>query len=291
MTFRDASLSRRRFLAAGLSTGIAGITLRRIGTAGEPFLRKSLHDPAIIHGPATFASGGQLIRAHAARPARGGRHRLVLVNHGNTGLPEDVVAALARLAQLGYVAIAYDNDTRSGGAPGSMVHVIDHYRSRVFADQVLKDNAAAISFARAQAYTDVAGGVGMLGFCGGGWSVLRQATQTPDVRAVVALYAAPAFPPERTNHADPRPNLVEFIDDVHAPMQFHYGTVDSLIPVAQARELEARLRGRGARADVFYYEDAGHAFCDYVHRDYYNEGAARLAYERIEAFLARHYPA
>jgi len=28
-----------------------------------------------------------------------------------------------------------------------------------------------------------------------------------------------------------------------------------------------------------------------VHRDYYNEGAARLAYERIEAFLARHYPA
>ena len=83
---------------------------------------------------------------------------------------------------------------------------------------------------------------------------------------------------------------MEFIDDAHAPMQFHYGTVDSLIPVAQARELEARLRRTGARADVYYYEDAGHAFCDYVHRDYYNEGAARLANERIEAFLARHHP-
>ena len=73
------------------------------------------------------------------------------------------------------------------------MHAIDHYRSRVFADQILEDNVAAISFARAQSYTDVAGGVAMLGFCGGGWSVLRQATQTPDVRAVVALYAAPAF--------------------------------------------------------------------------------------------------
>ena len=67
--------------------------------------------------------------------------------------------------------------------------------------------------------------------------------------------------------------------------------VDSSIPVAQARELEARLRRTRARADVYCYEDASHAFCDYVHRDYYNEGAARLAYERIETFLARHYPA
>jgi dienelactone hydrolase len=67
--------------------------------------------------------------------------------------------------------------------------------------------------------------------------------------------------------------------------------VDSFISVAQARELEARLRRTGARADVHYSEDAGHAFRDYVRRDYYNEGAARLACERIEAFLARHYPA
>lgn len=67
--------------------------------------------------------------------------------------------------------------------------------------------------------------------------------------------------------------------------------MDSLIPVAQARELEARLLRTGARADVYYYEDAGHAFCDYVHRDCYNEGAARLAYECVEASLARHYPA
>ena len=43
--------------------------------------------------------------------------------------------------------------------------------------------------------------------------------------------------------------------------------------------------------DVYYYEHAGHAFCDYMHRDYYKEGATRLACERIEAFLARHYPA
>lgn len=291
MTFDfEARLSRRHFLAAGLSTGAAGLALQRIGTADEPFLRKSLHDPAIIHGPATFESAGQPIRAHVARPARDGRHRLVLVNHGNTGLPEDVVAALARLAQLGYVAIAYDNDTSSGGAPGSMVHSIDYYRSRDFADRILKDNSAAISFMHAQPFTDAVG-IAMLGFCGGGWSVLRQATQTPDVRAVVALYAAPAFPPERTNRANPRPNLVDFIDDVHVPMQFHYGAMDSLIPIAQARDLEARLRRTGAKADVYYYDRAGHAFCDYVHRDYYNEVAARLTYERIEAFLARHYPA
>jgi hypothetical protein len=43
--------------------------------------------------------------------------------------------------------------------------------------------------------------------------------------------------------------------------------------------------------DIYYYEDARHAFCDCVHRNYYKESAARLAYESIDAFLARHYPA
>jgi carboxymethylenebutenolidase len=276
--------SRRQFLAT--LGGVAGLALLRgRPSADEPFLRASLRDPEIIHGPAMFESDGQPLRAHVARPRAGGRHPLMLVNHGNTGLPEDVVATLARLAQLGYVAICFDTDTRSGATPGSMVHTIDFYRSGAFADQMLIDNAAAIAYARSQPFTDSTSGVGMLGFCGGGWSVLRQATRTPDVRAVVALYAAPVFPPERTNSGNPRPNLVDFIGDVRTPMQFHYGMQDHMIDVALAQQLEARLRQRGASPEFHYYADAGHAFCNYTDPAYYRPAAAQLAFKRIEQFL------
>jgi carboxymethylenebutenolidase len=281
-----AAMSRRAFVRVSLAAG-AGWTLfpspaRR---SVEPFLRAALRDPDVIHGPASFASGGQLVRAHVARPAASGRHPVVLVNHGNPGLPEDVVAALAHLAQRGYAAITFDTDTRSAGPIGQMVHAIDFYRSAVFADQIIADNDAALAFMRGQAFTAMSSGVAMLGFCGGGWSVLRQATRTPDVRAVAALYAAPAFPPDRTNAVNPRPNLVDFIDAVRAPIQLHYGDRDTLIPVQTARELEAHLHAKKADAEVFYYENAGHAFCDYVHADYYNESAAKPAYERIDRFL------
>lgn len=286
-------VTRRTFLLAGLAASAAGLATgpwRAVLATSppEPFLRAALRDPGVVHGPAVFPSGDSLMRAHVARPAASGRHPVMLVNHGNTGIPEDVLACLAHLAQRGFAAITFDTDTRSGGPPGQMVHAIDHYRSGAFADQLLADNAAALEYMRALPFTDASKGIRMLGFCGGGWSVLRQATRTRDIRAVVALYAAPVFPPERTNLANPRPNLIDFIDDVRAPMQLHYGDRDTLIPVPLVHELEDRLRRNQADAEVHHYQDAGHAFCAFVDPAYYNESAARLAYQSIDRFLAEH---
>lgn len=293
-------LTRRDFIArstaltvGGLATGVSRAEAEPGGpVAGPlPFLAAALRDTRIAHGPATFMSDGASIRAHVARPKRATPQRIVLVNHGNPGIPEDVRAALAHLAQLGYAAITYDSDTRSGAPSGQIARPPDFYRSDTFARQILRDNAAATAFLREQPFVVREDEVALLGFCGGGYSVLRHATQTSGVRAVVALYAAPAFPPERTNAADPRPNLDSFIAQVRSPVQFHYGTRDPLIPLALVEHFRDTMRAADAERQLFLYDDAGHAFCDYTDEAAYHEAAARLAYDRIDRFLAAHYPA
>src|SRR5215212_6372809 len=96
----DDACTRREFLAGAAAAG-AGLL------AGESFLAAALRDPGVVHGPAAFASSadGATIRAHVGRPARAGRHPVVLVNHGDPGIPEGVRAATAWLATLGFAAI------------------------------------------------------------------------------------------------------------------------------------------------------------------------------------------
>ncbi len=53
-------------------------------------------------------------------------------------------------------------------------------------------------------------------------------------------------------------NVVERVSGWRAPVLILHGTGDGAVPVVQAYDLEAALRGIGADVEAQYYEGAGH---------------------------------
>jgi carboxymethylenebutenolidase len=126
----------------------------------------------------------------------------------------------------------------------------------------------------------------MVGFCGGGYQSVLLSSRSKDVAAVVAFYAPPIMLPQYQNPNDRKPNLMDIVADLKAPIQGHYGTADSAIPVDDVRRFDQALKKQKTSSEIYYYEGAGHAFCDYTRRNY-NPEAATLAKARMFQFLKR----
>ncbi|HXE58851.1 MAG TPA: dienelactone hydrolase family protein [Gemmatimonadales bacterium] len=240
-------------------------------------------DTTVLAGPMTFPNGEATINGFLARPRGEGAFPAVVLTHGNPGIPDDMRSLALELARQGFVALAVDANSRTPDHSKLELHVI---RSYTFHRQWMSDIRAGIEWLAGRPFVRDRR-VGMVGFCGGGVVNLLLATQSPDVAAVVALYAAPRFPPERNSPTDPKPSLLDFVDRVRVPVQYHYGTADHMIPLADVRRLQDTLARLGAPAEVHLYEGADHAFFG-ERSPNYDSAAATLARERLIAFLRRH---
>jgi carboxymethylenebutenolidase len=159
------------------------------------------------------------------------------------------------------------------------------YLSNTFTQQELNDAQAAINFLKSQSFVE-GGGVGMVGFCGGGYQSLLLSTRSKDVKSVVAFYAPPVFPEQYQVANDRKPNLMEVVDQIKVPIQGHYGMTDPIIPIEDVNRFAQALRKQNTPAEFFFYEGATHGFCDYT-RSIYNEAAATLAKRRMLEFFKR----
>ena len=110
--------------------------------------------------------------------------------------------------------------------------------------------------------------------------------QSKDIKAVVAFYAPPVLLEQYQAPNDRRPDLMDVVRQISVPIQGHYGTADAAIRVEDVRRFEEALRKQNTPVEFFYYEGAGHAFCDYTRRNY-NAEAATLAKRRMMDFLKR----
>ena len=240
-------------------------------------------DPTITHGPTTFISDTHSISGYLARPAAEGRYPAVVILHGNAGLPEDIRYYAALLARAGFAGLVIDGFSRDPD-PTSLDR--DFLFSFRLIKRIMHDAQAGIDWLKTKPYV-APGGVGMLGICGGGVTSLMFSTVSPDVAAVVALYAAPFtsyVPP-----VDPRPDLISFVERFAAPIQYHYGTEDVYIPTDDVARFTDSLRRNKVNAEVFVYEGAGHGFCNYASdADVYDAEAAALVQRRLLDFLKAH---
>jgi carboxymethylenebutenolidase len=159
------------------------------------------------------------------------------------------------------------------------------YLSNTFNKMELQDAQAAINYLKSLSYVKRKG-VGLVGFCGGGYQSLSLATQSKDISAVVAFYAPPVFPEQFQAANDRKVDLMDVVGQIKVPIQDHYGTADYAIRVEDAKRFEGALRKQNTPVEFFYYEGAGHAFCDYTRRNYKAE-AATLAKSRMIDFLKR----
>ena len=281
-------LERRSFLT-GATVAIVGTALGIRAQQQTQPPTGALTDPDVIQSEMSFKNGSDMIGGYLARPRKKGRYRAVVVMHGNLFLPEDHRYTAAQLAQAGFVGLAIRRFSRTPDLTIAELNRSDRgdrrYLSNTFNEQELGDAQAAIDFLQSESY--VRGKtVGMVGFCGGGHQSVVLSSRSKDVGAVVAFYAPPVLLPQYRNPDDPRPELMDIVAKLNTPIQGHYGTNDPAIPIEDARRFEQALKKQKTPSEIFYYEGAGHAFCDYTRRSY-NAAAATLAKERMLQFLKR----
>jgi carboxymethylenebutenolidase len=74
------------------------------------------------------------------------------------------------------------------------------------------------------------------------------------------------------------------------PILGHFGGEDESIPLANVRAFEQALEDQGKDAQVYTYDEAGHAFANPSGQNYHPEAAAE-AWDRTTRFLQQHlYP-
>jgi carboxymethylenebutenolidase len=288
----EEGITRRSFLT-GATTAIASAAFA-LNAAGQQSAQKALSDPNIILEEVSFKSGRNTIKGFLARPKKVGRYRMVLIAHGNPGVPEDIRFTAAALAKAGYVSLVYDWGSREPqpADPRERDSWVARITSYTFQKLQMQDLQAGINHLREQAFTKRER-VGVVGFCGGGRLAFLFSTQSPDVKALVSFYG-PVVYHINNPKADPVPNVLELVDRIKVPVQGHYGLLDQVALAADARLFEKKMRAQKTPVEMYYYEGAGHSFCNFLRPQGldpgfdYNPEAAALAHSRMIQFLKHH---
>jgi len=181
-----------------------------------------------------------------------------------------------RLAALGYVVGApdvfwriqrnWESDHTPEGVEASLAMIPKFDFPQGVADCVAALHAV-------EELPEVAGGVGVVGFClGGTLGYLTSAVASP--ACCVSYYGSGIA------------GMLDRLDDIDCPVLFHFGDADAYIPGDEISAIDAAIEGR----ELFSLntESAGHAFDNHEAPMFWNEGAAASAWAQTTVFLDRH---
>jgi carboxymethylenebutenolidase len=271
--FTHGTMPRREFLSrlarlAG-SAAAAAVVLPLLENRYAEAATVAPDDPALATGRESFDAGGA-VSCYVARLKTGpARRAAVIVIHENRGLNPHIEDVARRAAQAGFLAIAPDALSGSGGTPANE----DEARKLIGA--LPRETSLAIYLAAvryAASHPQSSGKVGCVGFCWGGGMAGRLAANSPELNAAVVFYGSPPSTEEAAR--------------VRVPIMMHYAGRDERINAA-VPAFDSALRAAGARYEMHYYADTDHAFHNDTNAARYNEVAAKLAWRRTVEFLAR----
>jgi carboxymethylenebutenolidase len=219
------------------------------------------------------AAAGDSVLAWVAYPERSDEAPVVVVIHEIYGLSDWIRGVADQLAAEGFIAIA--PDLLSGKGPeGGGTESVDRQgavalvRGLDRGEVKLRLDAAA---EYAMSLPAGRSGFAVIGFCWGGSTSFRYATQQSNLGAAVVFYgSSPA---------------TEALANVEAPVLGLYGgddaRVNSTIPAA-----EEEMNRLGKRYEYEIYEGAGHGFLSQQSgREGANMRATEMAWPRVVAFL------
>jgi carboxymethylenebutenolidase len=267
LTLDRRALMRRLTALAG--SGAAAAVVLPMLAADKA--RAAIIDPAdsrIRTEEITFKGATGDISAYLAMPANAaGKLPAVLVIHENRGLNPHIEDVARRAATDGFLAMAVDFLSPSGGTPEDE----DKAREMIGAldpAQTIANAAAAIEYLKSR--PDSNSKVGAVGFCWGGGIVNQLAAAAPGLAAGVAYYG-------RQLDADKVPQ-------VNAALMLHYAGLDERIN-AGIEAYKQALEAAGKEFVIHMYEGANHAFNNDTSQARYNKEASDLAWSRTVAFL------
>jgi len=212
---------------------------------------------------------GQTMSGYLAVPAdASGPLPAVMVIHENRGLNPHIQDVARRMALEGFLALAPDFLTPSGGTPE------DEDRAREMIGELDGANttanaAATVQFLKGHDMSN--GNVGVMGFCWGGGLTNQTAVHAGgDVLAAVPYYGRQPDPSEA--------------GQIEAKLMLHYAGLDERIN-AGIPAYEEALKEAGVDYEVFIYEGANHAFNNDTSEARYSKEAADLAWSRTVEFF------
>lgn len=191
----------------------------------------------------------------------------VIVIHENRGLNPHIRDVARRMALEGFVALAPDFLSPSGGTPSDedkareMIGALD-------AGRTVRNAVASVAFLAGDEATT--GKVGAIGFCWGGGFVNQLAVNAPNLGAGVAYYGRQA------DAAD--------VPKIKAPLLLHYAGLDERIN-AGIDAYKKALEAGGKDFTIHVYEGVNHAFNNDTSQARYDKEAADLAWRRTVDFL------
>lgn len=190
-----------------------------------------------------YLSGSDTITAYIAYPERPQPAPAVVVIHEIFGLSDFIRQTTEQLAKDGFVALAPDLLSRTGGTPAAG----DSARRMIVAlppDQVTADLDAARAYLKGIRAVR-ANATGVIGFCWGGGQSFRYATNAPDLKAFVVCYGPSA------NAAD--------MAKIRAKGLGVYAENDARIN-AGLSDAAAAMRTAGKNYQYAVYPGVGHGF-------------------------------
>ena len=191
----------------------------------------------------------------------------VIVIHENRGLNNHIRDVTRRLALDGFLAMAPDLLSPSGGTPSDEDQARDMI-GKLPADITRTNLVAAVEFLKGHARST--GKVGAVGFCwGGGW-VNGLATASPDLSAGIAYYGKQAEASD--------------VPKIKAALMLHYAGLDDRIN-AGIEDYKKALEANKKDFQIFVYDKVNHAFNNDTSAARYNKEAADLAWGRTISFL------
>src|SRR5690349_5568133 len=266
-------LDRRGFLtAASLIAGglvMAQALMPRYAQAQTISFTDERIKARYVTYPSIGGNSGTM-RGYLVQPAGSGRFPAVLVIHENRGLNPYIEDVARRFAVEGFLALAPDGLAPLGGYPGNDD---DGRELQAKLDQAKLRNDMLNGARFLRSHKLATGKLGVTGFCWGGGTTNWLATALgADMQAAAPFYGA-------------APATAE-VAKIKAAMLIHYAENDPRIDEMWPA-YEQALKAAGVRYEAYVYPGTQHGFHNNS-TPRYNEGAAKLAWERTVAHFKKH---
>ncbi len=232
----------------------------------------------------SFVRNGQRIGAYGSWLPRHERSPAVIIVHDVRGLSEHYREIARRFAAEGFFALAIDLYSREGAPHVPTIESALAWMRELQDEQIIGDIDAAVRFLGSR--IDVrASSIGIVGFCMGGQYALMTACISPGLAACVSFYGMLRYE-EKLQHRPQDP--LDLAPQLTCPYLGLFGEDDAMIPRADVKELESRLRKSGKRFQTKVYSGAGHAFFNDTRPDSFRPDVAKDAWQRTIQFLRNH---
>lgn len=274
---RDYPLARRGFVMTSLISGFTLATQRVEAQAIQTDMT------GIEAGETQIPVPGGNMPAYFARPAKGTKFPIVIVNEEIFGVHEYIKDTCRRLAKAGYMAVATEYYARLGDLSKmtDTKQILADVISKEPDAQYMADADAAVAWAAANKGNS--NRIGVTGFCRGGRMTWLYAAHSLKVKAAVAWYGPVGGQPSPIQPA----TAADYADKLNCPLLGLYGGQDPGIPVEAVKAAEAKAKAAKKTVEIVFYPDAPHGF----HADYrpsYRKDAADDGWKRMLAWFKRY---